>query len=341
MASAKPLYQDNLRAYIIRRSRALGLDPRATIAVATVEGGFAGAVGDVGLGGSYGPFQLFTHGALPAWVAAKGKAFARRWANSPTGVDYALGRMVGIGAAHKTSYAAVNAIVRLFERPAQPTAEVGRAMGVYATLGELKQGTINLGQGDPYTWAESLAKAFGLTVTSTKRPAGTLTASGNVSDHTVLGRAADLSGSPAAMKKLWRFLLKHRAGIKQAIYGSQQIKDGKLLPYTAGDHPTSGPGAHIHLALAGTPVDYSGGYNATMAGIGDKLAGVGGGIMAVPNFLGKLADVHTWLRVGYGVGALVCLSAGGLLLARELGAPAPTVRSAVRIAGGKLTKGTT
>lgn len=113
----------SLTAYLTRRAQQLGLDPRAVLAVASVEGGLrTGAVGDQGT--SYGPFQLHRGGALPA---GKGAA----WANSPAGLDYALQRMAASGARGKSGRAAVEAIVRNFERPANPGAEIQKALGHY------------------------------------------------------------------------------------------------------------------------------------------------------------------------------------------------------------------
>lgn len=117
--------------YITQRSQALGLDPRAVLAVATVEGGFSGAVGDSGT--SFGPFQLHIGGALPS---GKGKA----WAQSTEGVDYALAQIAKV-AKGKSGLAAITAIVTLFERPAAPQAEISRAMKVY--------GTTNVKRSDP------------------------------------------------------------------------------------------------------------------------------------------------------------------------------------------------
>lgn len=100
-----------------------GLDPRAVAAVAMNEsGGRFGAVGDGGT--SFGPWQLHVGGALPAGRNAA-------WANSLPGILYALQDMASSGARGLRGYAAVNAIARGFERPADPGAEVNVAMGYY------------------------------------------------------------------------------------------------------------------------------------------------------------------------------------------------------------------
>jgi hypothetical protein len=114
-----------LWALIRRYAPRYGLDPRAAAAVAMNEsGGRFGAVGDSGT--SFGPWQLHVGGALP-----RGKGAA--WANSLPGVLYALRTMSNAGARGLHGQAAVNAIARQFERPANPGAEVAVAMRYYRT----------------------------------------------------------------------------------------------------------------------------------------------------------------------------------------------------------------
>jgi peptidase M23-like protein len=108
-----------------------GLDPFAVRSVAMSEGGLDwGAVGDKGT--SYGPFQLHVGGALP-----RGRGAA--WANSPAGVEYALRQMAG-HARGLRGRAAIEAIVRGFERPADPASEIARALGYYKTGPTLSPG---------------------------------------------------------------------------------------------------------------------------------------------------------------------------------------------------------
>lgn len=104
-----------LAAYIRSGASSRGLDPNAVLAVASAEGGLSGAVGDNST--SFGPFQLHVGGALPSSIAAQGSVFARLWANSKAGVDYALNAIAQV-AGGKTGMAAVDAIVTGFERPA-------------------------------------------------------------------------------------------------------------------------------------------------------------------------------------------------------------------------------
>lgn len=112
---------DALR-YINRRSARYRLDPRAVMAVSRVEsGGRRNAVGDQGT--SYGPFQLHRGGALP-----RGRDAA--WAGSNAGIDYALRQMSQYAGGLKGK-AAVDAIVRRFERPADPNSEIRKAISFY------------------------------------------------------------------------------------------------------------------------------------------------------------------------------------------------------------------
>lgn len=116
-----PLSDAALQDYIREQSVRRGLDPNAVLAVATVEGGFGGAIGDSG--SSYGPFQLHVGGALPA-----GKS--NDWARSKAGIQYALNKISGV-ARGLTGKDAISAIVTKFERPAEPQAEIARAYDVY------------------------------------------------------------------------------------------------------------------------------------------------------------------------------------------------------------------
>lgn len=107
----------NLIAETARRYR---VDPAAALSVAQGEGGIRyGAVGDQGT--SFGPFQLHVGGALPR---GQGPEFA----NSPAGIEYAIRKMAEAGAAGLTGPAAVDAIVRKFERPAAPDVSIRNAV---------------------------------------------------------------------------------------------------------------------------------------------------------------------------------------------------------------------
>lgn len=116
-----PLSNAALQDYIREQSITRGLDPNAVLAVANVEGGFSGSVGDSGT--SYGPFQLHVGGALPA-----GKTNA--WARSNAGINYALNKIAAVAKGLK-GRKAITAIVTQFERPAAPQAEVIKAYGIY------------------------------------------------------------------------------------------------------------------------------------------------------------------------------------------------------------------
>lgn len=126
---------------IFSGARKYGLDPFAVMAVALAEGGLVyGAVGDGGT--SYGPFQLHKGGALP-----KGRTAA--WANSPAGIEYALRKMAAAGARGLKGQAAIDAIVRRFERPADPGSEIERAGGYYSRLTTTAAQTNPEGPGGP------------------------------------------------------------------------------------------------------------------------------------------------------------------------------------------------
>jgi hypothetical protein len=110
---------------IVKYAHQYGVDAAAAVSVAWAESGLRqGAVGDAGT--SFGPFQLHRGGALPT---GKGQA----WAESADGIAYAM-RKIGDVARGLQGNDAITAIVRLFERPANPSAEIQRASGYYAQL---------------------------------------------------------------------------------------------------------------------------------------------------------------------------------------------------------------
>jgi hypothetical protein len=107
-----------------------GLDPAAVLAVARGEGGLvnrAGDIGDLAGGGSYGPFQLYTKGALPAQYRGRPQA-ADAFAWSPQGINYALGRMQAVGASGLRGADAVRRIITKFERPYDPQKSIAAAL---------------------------------------------------------------------------------------------------------------------------------------------------------------------------------------------------------------------
>jgi hypothetical protein len=122
-------FDPRVKRLIISRAKKYGIDPRAALAVAQGEGGIRwGAVGDNGT--SFGPFQLRIGGANPHKDPRRAASFA----NSPAGIDYALRKMAESGAKGLGGAQAVDAIVRKFERPADPDTSVANAV---ARLGKL------------------------------------------------------------------------------------------------------------------------------------------------------------------------------------------------------------
>jgi hypothetical protein len=119
----------NAAAAIVAAAKKAGVDARAALAVAMSEGGTSfGAVGDKGT--SFGPFQLHIGGASPYGDPAKAAAFA----NSIQGITYALNQMAAAGAKGKGGFDAIAAIVRNFERPADPSGEIQRTIGFYKQI---------------------------------------------------------------------------------------------------------------------------------------------------------------------------------------------------------------
>lgn len=114
-------------AAIAQMARQRGLDPRAVLAIASVEGGFNGSIGDHGT--SFGPFQMHEGGALP-----RGISNPQQWANSRAGIGYALDHINTVAHGLR-GQAAVSAISSRFERPANVPGEISKAMSRYGSAG--------------------------------------------------------------------------------------------------------------------------------------------------------------------------------------------------------------
>lgn len=111
-------------AYIRRGARARGVDPDAAVQVASVEG-LSGRVGDGGH--AFGPFQLNDAGGVITNRPGNHRAFAE----SRQGIDFALDEIAKVAKGLRGE-AAVRAIVTKFERPADPSGEIQRALGAPA-----------------------------------------------------------------------------------------------------------------------------------------------------------------------------------------------------------------
>ena len=112
------------RDLILQLAQRYRLDPAAVLAVARGEGGLGwGKVGDGGH--AFGPFQLNDAGGVITGRPGDHAAFA----NSPAGLEFAMRKMAESGAAGLTGEAAVNKIIRQFERPRDPDSSVRNAVG--------------------------------------------------------------------------------------------------------------------------------------------------------------------------------------------------------------------
>lgn len=115
------------RALLVRALlRHPNLDPRAVTAVAGREG-LGGGIGDQGT--SFGPFQLHQGGAYPA-AAPQNPQAAQQWAWSPQGLEYALSGIEKVAGGLR-GRSAISNIVKRFERPANPGAEIAGAVSSY------------------------------------------------------------------------------------------------------------------------------------------------------------------------------------------------------------------
>jgi hypothetical protein len=116
-----------ITALIVRGARQRGLDPEAVLAVASTEG-LGGGVGDGGH--AFGPFQLNDAGGVLTGRPGNHRAFAE----SPAGINFALDRIAGVARGLR-GRAAITAIVRGFERPRRPGAEISKASARYGHMG--------------------------------------------------------------------------------------------------------------------------------------------------------------------------------------------------------------
>lgn len=117
---------DTELSYIEQRAPQLGVDPFVALAVIPHEGGLPGKTGDQGT--SFGPWQLHVGGELPPNIKDPAN-----WANSAAGIDYALGR-IGKVTAGRQGTNAIEALVRGFERPADPAKEIDATTQTYFRL---------------------------------------------------------------------------------------------------------------------------------------------------------------------------------------------------------------
>lgn len=132
-----------VEAIINRLAPKYDIDPVAARVVAMGEGGLvnrANDIGDLAGGGSYGPFQLYAKGALPHQYVGNQQA-ADSWAWSPAGIEYALRKMQEAGASGLRGASAVEAIIRKFERPADPDGSVRRALARLGAAPQLARGS--------------------------------------------------------------------------------------------------------------------------------------------------------------------------------------------------------
>lgn len=105
----------------------------AMLAVASQEG-MGGGIGDNGT--SFGPWQLHYGGAFPSSAPSSSPQASQDWAWSKSGIDYAARAMQSDIPGLSTMQPAIQVdnIVRRFERPANPNAEVAGALGALGRL---------------------------------------------------------------------------------------------------------------------------------------------------------------------------------------------------------------
>jgi hypothetical protein len=292
------LYGQSLMDYIVQDAKRFGVDPAAVLSVANVEGQYSGKVGDRGT--SFGPFQLHIGGLMPA-----GKPGS--WANTPAGIDYAMQKIAGV-ARGLTGKSSVTAIVTKFERPAKPATEVANAMAGY-TAQESQLARSNTGP--------SVVVA---TQTSAVNPSQYGLSGGNGKPYTLSldtimhnsfwgtqwAEFISMFGSDAAKANAQSYVDTFNQNSKSMAtkYGvnSSQYKDwlNKVLPTVSAAKSDAYKAPSVTDVLSQFTV---------------------------------LLKQGTWLRVGEGILGGVLIVFGIYLLAKELGAPVPNVKSIAKTAG--------
>jgi hypothetical protein len=260
----KHMVPSSISPLLRRLAPQYGLDPRALIAVALGEGGLvnrAKDIGDLAGGGSYGPFQLYAKGALPSRYRGN-QTLADNWAWSPEGIKYALSRMRAAGASGLRGPSAVEAIIRKFERPADPDKSVRLALGRLGNIGgggvaqSAEQGTFNpkvAGSNPAALTPGTDRRSFILQgLIRGDKPLSLLEAlpgirEGRVSNPLPPGSqpgASTASASPS------RGMLPRPIGSQTARGFSELIYDpvGSVFDGVASNKPYGGHGNHLHFA---------------------------------------------------------------------------------------------
>lgn len=248
------LYGTSLVNQIVAAAQKYGIDPRIPLAVAPHEGGFEGADGDFSgnTPTSFGPFALHEGGALPQWVWDKGVAFAKQWANSPAGIDYAVqgGAKTLAGA---TGTAGVAKWVSGYERPAAQYVgrETAASLATFAS-----EPTTYKTATPPTTTPTTTAKAPATTKAApTKTPAKTTTAG-----TTLASQLADPKPVPLTVPSSGVSASSLAALLKVAAAQGDQSAPLDIPPVTAAAPPTRldltapGPVAPLMLNTPAPPV---------------------------------------------------------------------------------------
>lgn len=137
-----------------RLSNFPNLDPRAVLAVGSQEG-LSGGIGDGGHAFGFAQ-ENDAGGVLTGRFPGQTPQQLQAWANSPQGIDDALGRMNQVAAGLKGADA-INALVGKFERPADPKREIAGALQAYSGAIDAKAGTLQQLKDQYGTWGGAVA----------------------------------------------------------------------------------------------------------------------------------------------------------------------------------------
>jgi len=235
--------RNDWKQQILRDAPKYGIDPRAAVAVAMMEG-LSGRVGDGGH--AFGPFQMNDAGGVLTGRSGNHRAYAE----SRQGIDDALASMARSGAQGKHGAEAINAIVRRYERPAAPDPEVQGAIARYGKGSVGKVSPTSFGTPQPTQGSGGSVSSGGdarMQLLQTLMQSNAQFASGQ----------SGQSGQSGASPSLLPALLAARMASGQS-QGSQGVSGAPVHAQTPSGKAVSGGAADIAQHFIGTPYLWGG-----------------------------------------------------------------------------------
>lgn len=252
---------------IQRYARQYNVGPWAAMAVAMSEGGLRnrrGDIGDLAGGGSYGPFQLYARGALPARFRGNPQA-ADRWAWSPQGIEYAIRAMANTGAAGLRGKEAIRHIVTEFERPENPQAQIAKATQYWQGMSRTGAMPVAAGPTRASYWAYDPKD---ISSANNKQAALSL-----LGIHPVLAAAVGKKIYGGVTPRRYDMNFPGAEGAEGAQLMLALIKMAQRMGLRAGENPYSDPVQPVHTEGSYHYQRFPGRYNGRLLGRGLDVTG--------------------------------------------------------------------